>query len=143
MKLRGVFSVLPTPFLESAKAAASGTKRRRKSADLAAGSESVLREFLQSGDVDVESLRRVVELFLQAGVDGLTALGVTGEVARLSERERSLVLETVLGTVRNRAPVVAGTTADGLRTCIEYTRAARQAGASAVMTRPQDAGRPQ
>jgi 4-hydroxy-tetrahydrodipicolinate synthase len=105
LKLRGVFSVLPTPFLKN-------------------------------GDVDVESLRRVVELFLQAGVDGLTALGVTGEVARLSERERSLVLETVLGTVRNRAPVVAGTTADGLRTCIEYTRVARQAGASAAMISP-------
>src|SRR6185436_13001344 len=35
-----------------------------------------------------------------------------------------------------RVPVVAGTTADGLRTCIEYTRHARSAGAAAVMISP-------
>jgi hypothetical protein len=34
--------------VRSAKAASGGTKRKRNSADLAAGSESVLREFLKS-----------------------------------------------------------------------------------------------
>ena len=32
--------------------------------------------------------------------------------------------------------MVAGATADGLRTCIEYTRAAKDAGAAAVMISP-------
>ena len=40
-------SVLPG-FLRSAKAASGGTKRKRNSADLATGNESVLREFLKS-----------------------------------------------------------------------------------------------
>jgi hypothetical protein len=35
--------------VRSAKAASGGTKRKRNSADLAAGSESVLREFLKRG----------------------------------------------------------------------------------------------
>jgi len=51
--LEGVYSVLPTPFLED-------------------------------GGLDLDSLRRVVDLFIAAGVNGLTALGVTGEVARLN-----------------------------------------------------------
>ena len=97
MKLEGVFSVLPTPFLED-------------------------------GAVDHESLRRVIDLFIAGGVNGLTALGVTSEAARLTERERAMVLETVMHQTAHRVPVVAGTTADGLRTCIEYTRIARASG---------------
>ena len=92
--------------------------------------------FDPSGDVDQDSLRRVIELFLADGVNGFTVLGVTSEVARLTEAERDVVLDTVLAHVSGRVPVVAGTTADGLRTCVEYSRRARQAGAAAVMISP-------
>src|SRR5471030_333242 len=108
MKLEGVFSVLPTPFR-------------------------------LNGDPDLESLKRVIDLFIGAGVNGLTALGVTSEVARMNDRERVQVLETVVRHVKQvngRVHVVAGATADGLRTCIEYTRTARETGASAVMISP-------
>jgi len=92
--------------------------------------------FDSSGDVDYDGLKRVVDLFIGGGVNGLTALGVTSEVARLTEAERSRVLETVIRHVDRRVPVVAGATADGLRTCLEFTRQARQAGAAAVMISP-------
>jgi 4-hydroxy-tetrahydrodipicolinate synthase len=92
--------------------------------------------FDAEGRLDTTSLCRVVDLFIGAGVNGLTALGVTSEVARLNERERVQVLETVLEHNRGRVPVVAGTTAEGLLTCIEYSRQARAAGAAAVMVSP-------
>ena len=92
--------------------------------------------FTSGGDLDVESLRRVVDLFIGAGVQGVTALGVTGEVARLDDGERRRVLETVTSHVKGRIGVVAGTTAEGTRTCIEYSRSAREAGATAVMVSP-------
>ena len=98
--MQGVFSVLPTPFLDD-------------------------------GALDLDSMRRVIDLFVAGGVNGLTALGVTGEVARLTETERQTVLEAVNEHVNGRVPVVAGTTADGLRTCIEYSRKAREAGSAA------------
>src|SRR2546427_3217969 len=47
--------------------------------------------FSASGDVDLDSLRRIVDLFIADGVDGFTALGVTSEVARLTEAERDRV----------------------------------------------------
>ena len=103
--LKGVFSVLPTPFLDD-------------------------------GSLDLPSMRRVIDLFIEDGVSGLTALGVTGEVARLTDRERQTVLEAVTEHVNGRVPVVAGTTAEGLRTCIEYSRNAQSAGAAAVMISP-------
>ena len=92
--------------------------------------------FDASGDFDPASLQRVVDLFLTGGVNGFTALGVTGEVARLTEREREAVLDTVVTHTSGRVPVVAGTTTEGLRTCIEYTKRAKAAGASAVMISP-------
>ena len=92
--------------------------------------------FTATGDVDEDSLRRVVDLFIGAGVNGVTVLGVTGEVARLDDRERQRVLETVATHVNGRIGVVAGTTAEGTLTCIGYSRAAKAVGATAVMVSP-------
>src|SRR6187397_2888529 len=92
--------------------------------------------FADNGDVDEASLRRVVDLFIAAGVNGVTALGVTGEVARLDDGERRRVLDVVVEQVNGRVGVVAGTTADGTRTCIAYSEHARAAGATAVMVSP-------
>jgi 4-hydroxy-tetrahydrodipicolinate synthase len=92
--------------------------------------------FDAAGDVDFESLKRVIDLFLVDGVNGFTALGVTSEVARLTDAERDRILDTVLTHVNGRVPVVAGTTADGLCPCLEFTRRAKAAGAAAVMISP-------
>jgi len=92
--------------------------------------------FTDSGDFDSASQRKVVDLFVRSGINGLTALGVTGEVARLEEHERATVLQSVVDHVAGRVPVVAGTSADGTRTCISYTRQAKQLGAAAVMVSP-------
>jgi 4-hydroxy-tetrahydrodipicolinate synthase len=92
--------------------------------------------FTPAGDLDLESLKRVVDLAAKAGVDGVTALGVTGEVARLDEAERARIVETVVEHINGRAAVIVGASADGLRTCIEYTRQAQALGAQAVMVSP-------
>lgn len=92
--------------------------------------------FTDSGDLDEASQRRVVDLFIEKGANGLTALGVTGEVARLEEHERGKVLDVVVKQAAGRVPIIAGTSADGTRTCITYTRQAKDLGASAVMVSP-------
>ncbi len=92
--------------------------------------------FTDAGDFDPSSQRRVVDLFIEKGANGLTALGVTGEVARLEEHERSTILELVVKQANGRVPVIAGTSAEGTRTCIAYTRQAKELGASAVMVSP-------
>jgi 4-hydroxy-tetrahydrodipicolinate synthase len=92
--------------------------------------------FQANGDLDEARLRRVVDLFITAGVNGVTALGVTGEVARLDDEERRRVLEVVVDQVKGRIGVVAGTTADGTRTCIAHSRHALATGATGVMVSP-------
>ena len=92
--------------------------------------------FLAGGEVDYESLGRVVDLTVAAGVNGVTVLGVTGEVSRLSDSERSQVVETVVHKVAGRVRVVVGASADGLRTAIEFGSEAQALGASAIMVSP-------
>lgn len=92
--------------------------------------------FRGGGEVDIESLKRVVDLIVAAGVNGVTALGVTGEAARLSERERGVIVDAVVRQVAGRAKVIVGTSADGVRACIDFSREAKSLGASAVMVSP-------
>lgn len=92
--------------------------------------------FTDAGEFDAASQRRVVDLFIGKGANGLTALGVTGEVARLEEPERSTVLGLVVEHTAGRVPIIAGASAEGTRTCIAYTRQAKALGASAVMVSP-------
>ncbi|HLE33106.1 MAG TPA: dihydrodipicolinate synthase family protein [Bacteroidota bacterium] len=103
--LKGVFSVLPTPFLSDET-------------------------------VDVPGLKKVIDLYLGAGVNGITALGVTSEAARMGEKDRILVLETIMKHVNGKVPVVVGASAEGLQTCLDLTKAARKIGAAAVMISP-------
>ncbi len=92
--------------------------------------------FKARGEVDFESLGRVVELAVAAGVRGVTALGVTGEVSRLSDHERSQIVEAVVHKAAGRTRVVVGASADGLRRTIEFGREALALGASAIMISP-------
>jgi 4-hydroxy-tetrahydrodipicolinate synthase len=92
--------------------------------------------FRAGGDVDFDSLGRVVDLVVSAGVNGVTTLGVTGEVSRLSERERLAIVEAVAHKVAGRARVVAGASADGVRSAIEFGKEAQARGAAALMVSP-------
>ena len=92
--------------------------------------------FFPDGRIDFESLNRVIDLFVGARVNGLTALGVTSETVRLSDVERDHVLERVIQQVGGKIPVVAGTTAAGTLACIEYSRSAARFGADAIMVSP-------
>ncbi|MBI5670546.1 MAG: dihydrodipicolinate synthase family protein [Chloroflexi bacterium] len=88
------------------------------------------------GEVDIGSLRRLVDFQLDKGAYGLTILGVLGEAAKLSVDERRLVMDTVVETVNGRVPIVVGTSHNDLSTCITLSQAAFAAGAAGVMIAP-------
>jgi 4-hydroxy-tetrahydrodipicolinate synthase len=86
--------------------------------------------------IDLISLRRLVEFQIDKGAFGLTILGVLGEAAKLSVDERQLVLDTVMETVAGRIPVIVGTSHADTATCIALSQAAMRAGATGVMIAP-------
>jgi 4-hydroxy-tetrahydrodipicolinate synthase len=85
--------------------------------------------------VDEESLRRLVEFNLEAGVHGLgVALG--SEIFRLTEAERQHVTRIVVDQTRGRVPVVINTGAQGTEIALHWSRLAEEAGADALMIMP-------
>lgn len=91
--------------------------------------------FDEQGRIDEESLRRLIDFDINAGVHGLgVALG--SEVFKLSEAERDQVIRTVVDQVRQRVPVVINTGAPGTDLAVFYSRRAEELGADAVMVIP-------
>ena len=91
--------------------------------------------FDEQGRIDEESLRRLIDFNIEAGVHGLgVALG--SEIFKLSEAERDEVTGIVVSQVRQRVPVVINTGAPGTDLAVQYSRRAQELGADALMVIP-------
>lgn len=62
----------------------------------------------KSGEIDEDSLRRLVDYLIEGGANGLVPCGTTGESATLSHDEHIQVLRVVVEQAAGRVPVVAG-----------------------------------
>jgi len=87
----------------------------------------------RDGALDEEALRRLVDIQIGAGVDGLVPCGSTGESATLSHDEHRRVVEIVIEASAGRVPVIAGTGSNSTREAIELTRHAQEAGAQGAL----------
>ncbi|WP_028269798.1 4-hydroxy-tetrahydrodipicolinate synthase [Arthrobacter sp. UNC362MFTsu5.1] len=89
--------------------------------------------FNQDETIDVDTLRRIVDRSIDAGVDGVVAAGSTGEVGALSSEERLLLINTVIEQAAGRVPVIANTGATSTAEAIRLSQAAEKAGADVLM----------
>lgn len=84
------------------------------------------------GEVDVLSLKRVTRYTVDGGVDGLWVLGATGQFHTLTERQRSIVTDTVIQEVNGQVPVLIGCIDSGSERSIERAKLAKASGADAI-----------
>ena len=98
--------------------------------------------FGQSGAIDEVSLERLIDFVIGTGVDGLTILGFLGEAAKLSEVERSLVIDITVGMAAGRVPVVVGATAQATDPSVAFARDAVSRGAAGLLVAPPRMNRP-
>ncbi|ROR54741.1 4-hydroxy-tetrahydrodipicolinate synthase [Luteococcus japonicus] len=85
------------------------------------------------GSPDLESLDSLVDAQIAAGVHGLFVLGSSGQVAYLTDDQRSQVVERAVARAAGRVPVLAGTADLTAPRVIEQCRRAERAGAAAVV----------
>lgn len=83
--------------------------------------------------VDTDSLQRLIEFQLAAGVHGLFALGSTSETVFLTDRQRATVIETIVKTAAGQVPVFAGVLDTTTALCIEHARVAQRAGVDGIV----------
>jgi len=92
--------------------------------------------FTDSGALDLPSTDRMVDFCLEAGVTGLTVLGIMGEATKLTAEESRTFVKQVLARVAGRVPVVVGASAAGFAPMKELTHSVMDLGASGVMVAP-------
>jgi len=93
-------------------------------------------------ELDLQSLRTLTDFVVGSGVDGMTILGVLGEGAKVSDRERSAIVEVTLAQANGRVPVCVTVSAPSAYRSIEYAREARAMGAHSVMLSAPPLARP-
>jgi 4-hydroxy-tetrahydrodipicolinate synthase len=98
--------------------------------------------FLDGGALDLESVRRLVDHEVGAGVDGIAILGFMGEAHKLTGEERREVIRTAVDQAAGRVVVWVGVRALGTAGAIEQVHEAEALGADCVFVAPIAPGTP-
>ena len=83
----------------------------------------------EGGEVDYESLEKLIDWHINQGTNGIVSVGTTGESATLDVDEHVEVIKHTVKHVNSRVPVIAGTGANSTSEALELTQESKQNGA--------------
>ncbi len=92
--------------------------------------------FTESGDIDWQAQKRVLDCMVDQGVDGICILANYSEQFALTDEERDGLLKLCLEHVDGRAPVIATCSHFSTRIAAERSRQAAELGAAMIMLMP-------
>src|ERR687894_14015 len=69
---------------------------------------ALITPFDEEGELDLQATEAIVERHIEAGVDGISALGSTGEVSHLDGNERRRFAEAVVEMIGARVSIIVG-----------------------------------
>lgn len=94
---------------------------------------ALITPFDSDGNVDYEAFERIINDQITAGIDGIVAVGTTGESPTLGISDHSEVIRFAVKTAAGRCQVIAGTGANCTKEAIELTKQAHKDGADASL----------
>ena len=97
--------------------------------------------FNDDESIDLNSIENLVSEARSSGCEGVVALGVTGEAARMTDEERIAVAKKVIHSA-GTLPVTLGATGAGTKATVDYCVQAQEIGAAAVMVSAPSMGKP-
>jgi 4-hydroxy-tetrahydrodipicolinate synthase len=97
------------------------------------GSIPALVTPFKNGELDLETLKKLVEWQIEQGSTGLVPVGTTGESPTLSHEEHETVVEEVVKAARGRVPVIAGAGSNNTVEGIRLIQHAERVGADAAL----------
>ena len=89
--------------------------------------------FTEADTVDLDALRRNIEIALEAGVAGFLVPAMAAEVDKLSEAERLAMVRTTIDAVNGRVPVIGGASAADAESRERAARALIDAGCPGIL----------
>jgi 4-hydroxy-tetrahydrodipicolinate synthase len=97
------------------------------------GSLPALVTPFKNGELDLVTLKKLVDWHIAEGSHGLVPVGTTGESPTLSHAEHQKVIEEVVAAVAGRIPVIAGAGSNNTVEGISLMRHAEKVGATAAL----------
>ncbi len=94
---------------------------------------ALITPFTKAGNLDQNTLKKLIKRQIELGVHGIVPCGTTGESPTLSHDEHDKVIEIAVSTSDGRIPVIAGTGSNSTKEAIRLTKAAEKAGADASL----------
>ncbi len=94
---------------------------------------ALVTPFTPDGELDLDTLKKLVEWHVGQGSHGLVPVGTTGESPTLTHDEHRLVVEEVVRIVAGRIPVIAGAGSNSTREGIGLLRHAAEVGADGAL----------
>lgn len=94
---------------------------------------ALVTPFTDDGEVDFETLRKLIDFQILEGVDSLIICGTTGESATLSTEEKKEIIKFAVQITRRRVPIIAGTGSNNTKTSIELSKYAQSVGADGLL----------
>jgi 4-hydroxy-tetrahydrodipicolinate synthase len=87
----------------------------------------------KGGNVDFDTLAKLVDWQIEQGVDGIVAVGTTGESATLDVDDHVAVIAATVKAAKGRVPVIAGAGGNATSEALALTKASEDAGANALL----------
>ncbi|HOZ33957.1 MAG TPA: 4-hydroxy-tetrahydrodipicolinate synthase [Tabrizicola sp.] len=97
------------------------------------GSLPALVTPFKNGELDLVTLKKLVDWHIAEGSHGLVPVGTTGESPTLSHAEHQRVIEEVVAIAAGRVPVIAGAGSNNTVEGISLMRHAEKVGATAAL----------
>ncbi|NBE09316.1 4-hydroxy-tetrahydrodipicolinate synthase [Paragemmobacter ruber] len=97
------------------------------------GSIPALVTPFKNGDLDLDTLKKLVDWQIESGSTGLVPVGTTGESPTLSHEEHEAVVEAVVKFAAGRVPVIAGAGSNNTVEGIRLIQHAERVGADAAL----------
>ncbi|MBO9476008.1 4-hydroxy-tetrahydrodipicolinate synthase [Shimia sp. R11_0] len=97
------------------------------------GSYPALVTPFTNGELDLETLKKLVEWHIGEGTNGFVPVGTTGESPTLSHAEHEAVVEEVVRASAGRVPVIAGAGSNNTLEAIGLAQHAEKVGADAIL----------
>lgn len=97
------------------------------------GSIPALVTPFKNGELDLDTLKKLVEWQIEEGSSGLVPVGTTGESPTLTHEEHEAVIEAVVKFAAGRVPVIAGAGSNNTLEGIRLIQFAERVGADAAL----------
>ena len=107
---------------------------------------ALVTPMMDNGDVDYNGFRRLINIQIEAGIDGLVPLGTTGETPTLDDSEEEKLIKIAVEENKGRVPLLIGAGSNSTRHMEGYVKRVRDLGADAALVvtpyynKPNDSG---